>query len=183
MEMRQPFDAYVRLWELLSTNKEKRSPGEAAARLEAYFGSSCGEISDEDDNSVEEMTDSVNTLSRNPIRKRLAIVCLVDEIDYLVTNKQAVVYNLFDWPVRGFIANSKAQLIVLGISNTLNLPERLHPRVSSRLGRERCIFRAYNVDESVNILKCRLAGFVRVFSGTYDHSIFFIAQYIQLFPP
>jgi origin recognition complex subunit 1 len=159
MEMRHAFEAYVRLWELTTSNKDKRSPGEAAARLEAYFG--CSHTRSTVDDGNEGLIDVDSKSSHSQTKNRLAIVCLVDEIDYLVTNKQTVVYNLFDWPIRGFIAKSEAQLIVLGISNTLNLPERLHPRISSRLGRERCIFRAYNVDESVNILKSRLAGLVR----------------------
>ena len=173
MEMRHPFEAYVRLWELVSTRKEKRSPGEAAARLEAFFGSSNKEDSDVDDEETFATRDEIahsqsESSSHHSTRQRSAIVCLVDEIDYLVTNKQTVVYNLFDWPIRGFIAKSKAQLIILGISNTLNLPERLHPRVSSRLGRERCIFRAYNVDESINILKYRLIGTVSVLSKQFS---------------
>lgn len=34
------------------------------------------------------------------IRLILASVLLVDELDYLVTRKQTVLYNLFDWPTR-----------------------------------------------------------------------------------
>eukprot|EP00562_Extubocellulus_spinifer_P014613 CAMPEP_0178562394 /NCGR_PEP_ID=MMETSP0697-20121206/12505_1 /TAXON_ID=265572 /ORGANISM="Extubocellulus spinifer, Strain CCMP396" /LENGTH=625 /DNA_ID=CAMNT_0020195731 /DNA_START=230 /DNA_END=2104 /DNA_ORIENTATION=+ len=51
-----------------------------------------------------------------------------------------------------------ARLVVVGISNTINLPERLKPAVQSRLGRERCVFKAYNVEETCNILKARLIG-------------------------
>ena len=34
---------------------------------------------------------------------------LVDELDFLVTRKQSVLYNLFDWPTR-----RHARLIVIG---------------------------------------------------------------------
>ena len=57
-------------------------------------------------------------------------VVLMDELDQLVTTKQDVVYNFFNWPT---IANSK--LVVLAVANTMDLPERVMTgRVRSRLG-------------------------------------------------
>jgi Cdc6-like AAA superfamily ATPase len=54
----------------------------------------------------------------------------MDELDLLVTKKQTVMYNFFEWPNR---ANSK--LIVIAVANTMDLPERmLSNKVSSRLG-------------------------------------------------
>ena len=54
----------------------------------------------------------------------------MDELDQLVTTKQDVVYNFFNWPT---IANSK--LVVLAVANTMDLPERvMMGRVRSRLG-------------------------------------------------
>ena len=59
-----------------------------------------------------------------------ASVVLMDELDQLVTTKQDVVYNFFNWPT---IANSK--LVVLAVANTMDLPERVMTgRVRSRLG-------------------------------------------------
>ena len=84
------------------------------------------------------------------------IVLLVDEIDYLVTPQQTVLHNLFDWPIRGFKNKSRAQLIVIGISNTINLPERLHERLQSRVGEERCNFSAYSEDAARSILEGKL---------------------------
>lgn len=56
----------------------------------------------------------------------------MDELDLLVTKKQTVMYNFFEWPNR---PNSK--LIVIAIANTMDLPERiLTNKVSSRLGKE-----------------------------------------------
>ena len=137
MEMKQPFDAYVRFWEAISFNKEKKSPGIAAGKLEKLFTES-------------------STKENEAGNERKPIVVLLDEIDYLVTKKQTVLYNFFDWPIRAKKANSAVQLIVIGISNTLNLPEQLHPKVQSRLGMEKCIFGAYNESDSIEILKCRL---------------------------
>lgn len=106
MEMRNPFEAYLRLWAEVS-GENCHCPAEAAAsRLESYF---CG------------------TQSKGDEGERVQVV-LVDEIDYLLTKKQTVLYNLFDWPKRSMEIQSKKRLVVIGVSNTLNLTERLHPR-------------------------------------------------------
>ena len=52
----------------------------------------------------------------------------MDELDYMVTRKQTVLYNLFDWPTR-----RHARLVVVGIANTMDLPERLLPRIHRRV--------------------------------------------------
>ena len=56
---------------------------------------------------------------------------LMDELDQLMTAKQDVVYNFFNWPT---LAGSK--LVVLAVANTMDLPERvMSGRVRSRLGK------------------------------------------------
>jgi Cdc6-like AAA superfamily ATPase len=57
-------------------------------------------------------------------------IVAIDEMDILVTKKQSVLYNFFEWPTR-----SNVPLVVIGISNTLNLPEQMMARINSRLGR------------------------------------------------
>ncbi|KAL7433937.1 hypothetical protein ACHAXM_003855 [Skeletonema potamos] len=137
MEMRSPFDSYVKFWEALSgTRKERLSAGAAAAKLEEYFGDGQKDETNED-----------------RLKKPITVLML-DEIDYLVTKKQTILYNFFDWPLRA----TNARLIVIGISNTINLPERLSLKLQSRLGGERCHFKSYTVDETVAILKTRLDG-------------------------
>ena len=54
-------------------------------------------------------------------------VLLVDEIDMLLSRDQSVLYNLFGWPQQ-----PGARLVVLGIANTLDLPERLLPKIARR---------------------------------------------------
>lgn len=80
-------------------------------------------------------------------------VVLMDELDQLVTAKQDVVYNFFNWPT---LVGSK--LIVLAVANTMDLPERvMSGRVRSRLGapnpkeppRQRYLI------ESLDLLLCR----------------------------
>ena len=51
------------------------------------------------------------------------------QLDLLLSRKQTVLYQLFDWPSR-----PGCPLIVLAIANTMDLPERaMLGRVSSRL--------------------------------------------------
>ena len=75
MELRHPFDAYVKFWEAVSgTRKERLPAGEAAHKLENYF---CGE---QPDNEEEE--DDNKDKNERPVT-----VLMLDEIDYLVTQK------------------------------------------------------------------------------------------------
>jgi len=56
----------------------------------------------------------------------------MDELDLLVTRKQTVMYNFFQWPNL-----PHSRLIVIAIANTMDLPERmLTNKVSSRLGKK-----------------------------------------------
>ncbi|KAL7576089.1 hypothetical protein ACA910_000870 [Epithemia clementina (nom. ined.)] len=128
MEMRHPFEAYVYLWEKIS-GVSGCTPETAAAKLETYF-----------------------TRGEQGQESHSVTIVLLDEIDYLVTKNQSVLYNFFDWPMRA----GNRKLVVLGISNTLNLPEHLHARVQSRIGSRRCIFKAYNHEQITAILKSKL---------------------------
>jgi origin recognition complex subunit 1 len=59
-------------------------------------------------------------------------VLVLDEVDYLISRSQKELYTLVDWP-----SKPKSRLIVIGIANTLDLPERLlMPRIASRFGTE-----------------------------------------------
>ncbi|XP_042637592.1 origin recognition complex subunit 1 [Orycteropus afer afer] len=79
-------------------------------------------------------------------------VLLVDELDLLWTQKQDVMYNLFDWPT-----HKEAQLVVLTIANTMDLPERIMMnRVASRLGLTRMSFQPYTHSQLQQILRSRL---------------------------
>ena len=68
-------------------------------------------------------------------------VVLIDELDALVTKKQTLLYNLFDWP-----CNAQSRLLVIAIANTMDLPEKLQPKIASRIGKNRLVFEPYNRD-------------------------------------
>eukprot|EP01132_Coremiostelium_polycephalum_P007759 gene7759-9549_t len=80
-------------------------------------------------------------------------VLLVDEFDQLVTKRQTVIYNLFEWPNKPI-----SRLIIIAIANTMNLPDTLLPRVQSRMGLQRVSFSSYNVSQLETIVKSRLKG-------------------------
>lgn len=92
--------------------------------------------------------------------KRDVCVLLLDELDHLVAKKQALLYNLFDWPQR-----PNAGLVVIAIANTLDLPERLLlPRIQSRLGEGRVMFPSYTHEQIQQIVQARLVGIENVFN-------------------
>jgi Cdc6-like AAA superfamily ATPase len=125
MKLNTPTDLYVDLMNKMWIHKRKFKADKPQEKLTEYF----------------------TTLDKN----RPVTVLLVDEIDYLVNKSQAVVYQLFDWPL---LASSK--LILLTISNTMDLPERLMPRVASRLGLARLNYLPYNHEQIGKVIRQRL---------------------------
>jgi origin recognition complex subunit 1 len=51
-----------------------------------------------------------------------------------------------------------SRLVVIGIANTMDLPERMLPRIASRLGLQRIHFAPYTIDQLQAIIKSRLTG-------------------------
>lgn len=155
MELHNAFDAYVVLWENVSDSlgqREKCSPGIAASRLERYFGEVVTNDTKKDQTSF--ISQQSNDKKRKIEKECPVTILLLDEIDYLVTEKQTVLYNLFDWPMR---QGGQGNLVIIGISNTINLPDILTPRVQSRLSKKRCVFSSYSVTQIVSIIQNRLS--------------------------
>lgn len=91
------------------------------------------------------------------------------QLDFLCTKRQDVVYNLLDWPTK-----STAQLIVVTIANTMDLPERvLMGRVTSRLGLTRLTFQPYNYKQLQEIVMSRLKNF----DGFRSEAVQLVARY------
>jgi len=91
-------------------------------------------------------------------------VVLLDELDQLVMAKQTVLYNLFNWPT---LPNSR--LIVVAISNTMNLTDMLPNKIQSRVGLDppschkisrvgliRVNFEPYTTPQLIKIIESRL---------------------------
>eukprot|EP00826_Nyctotherus_ovalis_P011229 TRINITY_DN12935_c0_g1_i11.p1 TRINITY_DN12935_c0_g1~~TRINITY_DN12935_c0_g1_i11.p1 ORF type:complete len:686 (-),score=206.29 TRINITY_DN12935_c0_g1_i11:55-2079(-) len=79
-------------------------------------------------------------------------VILIDELDGLFTKKQDLLYNLFDWP-----SYAQARLVMIGIANTMNLPEELQGKIASRIGCKRLVYEPYNKDQIQTILDTRVS--------------------------
>ena len=75
------------------------------------------------------------------------IILVVDEIDFLINKGQNMLYNLFNWTTYDY-----SKLIVISISNTLDLPDHLLPKIKSRMGNNKLMFKPYNKDELMDII-------------------------------
>lgn len=100
-----------------------------------------------------------NYFTNNRKKCRLPIVLLLDELDALITKKQTLLYNLFNWP-----AAENARLIIIAIANTMDLPERFLGKIRSRIGEKRLVYQPYNAQQIKIILESRLKGDGEVFS-------------------
>ncbi|EAS06500.2 origin recognition complex subunit 1, putative (macronuclear) [Tetrahymena thermophila SB210] len=78
-------------------------------------------------------------------------VILLDELDYLVTQDQDLLYNLMEWPHHKY-----SKLTIIGIANTMNLPEILMNKIKSRMGSRRLVFNQYNHKQIQEIIATRL---------------------------
>ncbi|KAG0090979.1 Origin recognition complex, subunit 1 [Podila epicladia] len=126
MKVTEPSYAYVLLWMALSD--QKVTANHALQLLEKQFST--------------------------PGPRRLPCVVLMDELDLLVTSKQTVMYNFFEWPTW-----LHSRLIVVAVANTMDLPERmLSNKVSSRMGLTRINFQPYTYQQLVKIVESRLEG-------------------------
>lgn len=117
------------------TGVKNYSPQQSAQRLNKFF---------------REGVDISATVPKAREKSRKLVVVL-DEMDVLVSKDQKVLYDVLDWS-----ASTKMHFVVICIANTMNLPEKMLPRISSRLGVNRLVFAPYTTQQ----LKIILSGFV-----------------------
>ncbi|CAF1151792.1 unnamed protein product [Adineta steineri] len=106
MKLNKPEKIYNQLLQAINSDEinRKRSAKMACKLLSKYF------------------TDRSN-------KKKQAIVLLLDEVDYLYTKNQTILYNMLEWPQQPY-----SKLIVIAIANTLDLPETMFKKkLQSRL--------------------------------------------------
>ncbi|KAI0561443.1 Origin recognition complex subunit 1 [Gracilaria domingensis] len=119
------------------------APSQAAQLLEKKFA-----------NLPEEAMERYKKRRRTTVgsRKREScIILILDEMDVLMARKQKVLYDMLEWPTR-----KNARMAVIGIANTMDLPERMLPRLGSRLGLNRLSYPPYTSDQIRTILELRL---------------------------
>jgi origin recognition complex subunit 1 len=88
------------------------------------------------------------------------VIVILDEMDSIVTKSQKVLYNLFDWA-----SNPSSNLSIIGVANTMDLTERLQPRIASRLAGNKVVFHPYQKDELQTIVQGRLETFDTLFDN------------------
>lgn len=124
-----PQHAYVTLWEAISGQQRVSSTKVALRGLEEHFSERRG--------------------ASGP--RGHTFVVLMDELDQLLTAKQDVVYNFFNWP-----ALRDSQLFVIAVANRMDLPQQLAAKVKSRLGLQSLLFQPYDKPALVEIVQSRL---------------------------
>jgi len=108
-------------------------------------------------NQITEESEILNALNAlfipQKIRKDTAkYVCILDEIDYLITRDQEVLYKLFEWPIK-----SNSRISIIGIANALNMTDRFLPRLKSKNCEPQYLnFNPYEMKDMINIIKDRL---------------------------
>ena len=127
LKLSNPNEAYTVLHEAVFRSQRKKTPQSAREDLVKYFSKS--------------------------VENKPVVVVLLDEMDYLVTQNQKVLYTLIgEWPRMKY-----SKLVVVGISNTFDLLERAIPRTQSRIGINRINFMPYQHEQIARILHNRLS--------------------------
>lgn len=75
------------------------------------------------------------------------IILVIDEIDILISKSQNLLYNIFNWTTF-----EDSRLLIISISNTLDLPTRLIPKVKSRMGNNKIMFKPYTKEQIFQII-------------------------------
>jgi len=88
-------------------------PKSAHKRLLAHFNSQEQRVS----------AQSASDTAKGGLAAPMVTICLVDELDYLLTRDFSVMYDFYSWP-----QTSAVPFIMIGIANTMDLPERLSNR-------------------------------------------------------
>ncbi len=78
---------------------------------------------------------------------------IIDEVDYLYTKNENVLYNIMEWCSMGIYKFS-----IILVANTIDFPEKLAPKITSRMGSWRMCFKPYSSEEIKGIVEERLAG-------------------------
>ncbi|ETI49037.1 hypothetical protein F441_07041 [Phytophthora nicotianae CJ01A1] len=137
LQMPRPDVAYSVLWKALHPPKSEREGNEPQlSRVNMSAARLC-----------EILQREFHTKSST----RPMLLVLLDEMDFMLAGKNQVLYNLLEWQT-----SASAKLVLVGIANTMDLPERLPTKIRSRLGGHRITFPAYTRAQLENIIQHRL---------------------------
>jgi origin recognition complex subunit 1 len=149
LKVGSPTELFVQLWKYLS--KEKLSPAQAQKSLDGFFS---------DPEATAGGNAAVSGRKRKSADRRPFTVVMLDEVDQVVQKNQEVIYNMFNWPTL-----QASRLVVVGITNSNELPQLISLKVGSRMGLKRIPYKPYSPQELTSIIESRLAN-VNVFEDS-----------------
>lgn len=79
------------------------------------------------------------------------VIVVLDEMDVLVSRNGELLHKILDWS-----AKPNSRLAIVGIANTMDLPERLLAKSKSRMGDNRLVYAPYTKVQLKQILEMRL---------------------------
>uniref|UniRef100_A0A1I7TJY9 Cell division control protein n=1 Tax=Caenorhabditis tropicalis TaxID=1561998 RepID=A0A1I7TJY9_9PELO len=82
---------------------------------------------------------------------KIPLVLVLDEIDHLASRKNTALYAAFQWP-----ETLSYKIIVIGIANSIDLTERLLPKLMLTKPPKRLVFEPYTKDDIVEILNDKM---------------------------
>ncbi|XP_078493648.1 cell division control protein 6 homolog [Ciona intestinalis] len=93
-------------------------------------------------------------IENNVTTRESMILLLLDEMDQLDSRNHEVLYTMFGWS-----ALSDSKVILIGIANSLDLTDRILPRLQARLECKPKLlnFKPYSKDQLANILQARIS--------------------------
>lgn len=97
-------------------------------------------------------------------KKKKMLIILVDELEMLLTKDQQVLYSFFEWAQL-----ETSQFAIVAIANMLDLPERVHQKLNSRMGTNRIIFNSYKPEQLKSLLQEKMKDYLCLFE---DDSVF-----------
>lgn len=151
MNLPQPSLIYSEIYAAV-VGKRGVPPDRAKRLLEVRFNQSSGH---------EKQREAISGVAAKARLEGKCVVLILDELDILVSRSQEILYDVLEWSTR---KNSK--LAVIGIANTMDLPERLLPRLKSRMGNNRLVYPPYTKDQLMTILNLSLSGWSIKFEGS-----------------
>ncbi|KAK9462759.1 P-loop containing nucleoside triphosphate hydrolase protein [Lipomyces oligophaga] len=133
MTLRKPSGVYSKILSLLGDPQlSSASDAEAILKLEGLFSNS------------------------NTRKSGVTYVVVLDEMDYLMTKEQDILYRIFEWTKL-----KNAKLVVIGIANALNLTTRLLPKLKARnFSPELIRFMPYSAEQIANVIRNKISSYM-----------------------
>ncbi|CAX45500.1 DNA replication licensing factor, putative [Candida dubliniensis CD36] len=105
------------------------------------------------------LDDFMTLMNDNENQQFDSVIVLLDELDSLITSDQQVLFQLFKMASMNNIPQTKIKLILIGISNTLDLSSKFLPRlVRNNIQLDNLQFLPYNADQIKSIIINRLSN-------------------------